>query len=260
MANTKISDLKTQLNGGSRKNKFLLEFAVPGINSKTINILCKSSELPQITIGVSEVWYKGRKYGVRSKTQYPGEYQITIIDDNKLTLRQAFDSWLKQVDDSTTTGIPGSSSNGLIGGLLSGTSYESTFNSAMSNINTVTNLAQQAKNVMENPTQTITNFVSGALNSWSANSVADYQTDFNIWQLTADGQKLYGYKIQNAFPKDIGNVEYSQDSINELVEFTVTFQYSEFIPLTNNLTTNIATGLLGSSGGSLTGNIETLFS
>ena len=179
-----ITELKNTLGAGLRKNRYMLE--IPLSNGESLNILCQSASLPQRTINTLDVWHKGRKYTMRGETDYGSEYEITIIDNNKMAFRQAFDAWLQKIDDSNK-------------GNASGASFEK------SDIN-----------------------------------YDDFplEIDINIWQLDnggddngADDQKIYGYKLQNAFPKTIGNVTMDDTDQNTLVEFNVTFAYSEFIPL-----------------------------
>ena len=64
-------------------------------------------------------------------------------------------------------------------------------------------------------------------------SEARYQTDINVWQLGANGEKVYGYKLQNVFPSAVGQVTYEDGEENTLSEFTITFTFSEFTPLEN---------------------------
>ena len=48
-----------------------------------------------------------------------------------------------------------------------------------------------------------------------------YQTDINIWQMSGsttstasnDSQKVYGYKLQNAYPKSVGIVTLESEKI-----------------------------------------------
>ena len=102
---TTIRDLKNALGTGlgSRKNKYLLEISFADIDSARLNILCKTASLPQRTIEPVSAWCHGRKYNMRSETNYGGNYELTIVDDSDLTFRQFFDAWMKQIDDSTTT-------------------------------------------------------------------------------------------------------------------------------------------------------------
>ena len=98
---TTINDLKYNLAGGSRKNKFLIELTFGSLDSAKFNCLCTNAQFPGRQIQTVTVSRHGRKYPVRSETDYGNTYEVTVLDDNKLSLRQFFDSWLTYVDDST---------------------------------------------------------------------------------------------------------------------------------------------------------------
>ena len=98
---TTINDLKYNLAGGSRKNKFLIELTFGSLDSAKFNCLCTNAQFPGKQIQTVTVSRHGRKYPVRSETDYGNTYEVTVLDDNKLSLRQFFDSWLTYVDDST---------------------------------------------------------------------------------------------------------------------------------------------------------------
>lgn len=176
-----ITELKKHLGTGLglRKNRYLIE--IPDANGEQLNVLCQSAGLPERNINTVDVWHKGRRYTVRGETDFGGEYEVSIVDDDKMKLRQFFDAWLKKVDDSSR-GAPSG-----------GASYEG----------------------------------GGASVSF------DYQTDINIWQTDRPngGVKIYGYKLQNAYPKQVGIVTLDDGEENTLSEFSVTFAFSEFIPL-----------------------------
>lgn len=188
--NFSINDLKKHLGPGLglRKNRYLVEIPAPTNNGETINMLCQSAGLPERNITTTDVWHKGRRYQVRGETDFIGEYEISIIDDDKMKIRQMFDDWMKKVDNTKPNGGGG------------GASFES--------------------NGSDNP------------------PTASYQADINIWQMdnpspqgSVDSQKIYGYKLQNAFPKQVGIVTLEDNEENTLSEFSVTFAFSEFIPL-----------------------------
>lgn len=162
---------------------------VPGVKGEVISILCQSAGLPERNIATTEIWHKGRKYVIRGETDYINEYEINIVDDSDMRLRNMFDQWLKSIDDSQPKSAQGGAS-----------------------------------------------FERGAVIPTPA-----YQTDINIWQMsgstttaTNDSHKVYGYKLQNAYPKSIGIVTLESESENQLSQFSVNLAFSEFIPLYGN--------------------------
>lgn len=250
--NYTISDLKKSLNGGSRKNKYLLELATPviGFNESKLNMLCQSASLPERAINISTIWHKGRKYNIRSETEYPGSITFTFIDDNKMTLRKGFDKWLNLVDNSKP----------ISGGLFGGTSYESGAGQIASLTNSAVNLAEEVSSFISDPLGSATDYVSGLIDPNNKLSVASYQTDINVWQLSSDLSKVYGYKMQNAFISNISSVDYSDSELDSLVEFNVTFTYSEFLPLEDQSNSaKLLDAILGDELSNAVDNVESLF-
>ena len=89
-----------------------------------------------------------------------------------------------------------------------------------------------------------------SLGSFGEGTQTKYQADVNIWQLGNLGEKIYGYKLQNAFPTSLGIVELDDSDETTLSEFSVVFTYSETIPLkpvTGNIQTFSSTNLYGSN-------------
>lgn len=223
---TTIRDLKNALGTGlgSRKNKYLLEISFADIDSARLNILCKTASLPQRTIEPVSAWCHGRKYNMRSETNYGGNYELTIVDDSDLTFRQFFDAWMKQIDDSSK--------------IEQGSFAYSEDTSLAGKIKKLTNKVKEVREFVSNPlgdvkaqVKDFTNMFKNTLvASYYGTYSASYQTDVRIWQLDATGSKVYGYVLQNAFPVGIGEVTYDDSETDSLVEYNVTFAFSEFEP------------------------------
>jgi len=241
MASFTITDLKKQLGPGLglRKNKYLLEIPVPGVEGAKINVLARSAGLPERTITTTSLFHKGRQYNVRGETDYGGTYEVSIVDDSNMDIRRLFDVWLKLVDDSR----PKSSS------LFSGASYENSLNDTFGIIRSGMNTVSVVKDAVNYPVETVGNFIMGSVDLTVAGAAPKYQTDINIWQLDSQSGKVYGYKIQNAFPSQLGIVTLDDDNQNTLSEFSVTFTFSEFMPLDgSSIPSHILSTLVGSSG------------
>lgn len=186
--NFSITSLKKHLGPGLglRKNKYILEMPVPGADGEMMSILCQSAGLPERAVETVELWHKGRKYVVRGESNFMNEYEISIVDDSSMQLRNMFDHWLKTIDNTEVRSVGAAS------------------------------------------------FERGANIATPA-----YQTDINIWQMSGSGRaradndsnKVYGYKLQNAYPKSLGIVTLDSEDENALSQFSVTLAFSEFIPL-----------------------------
>lgn len=241
-----LSDIKKQLGPGLgvRSNAYLLEVAVVGAVSKKLAVLCQSTALPERNIGTADIFYKGRKYKMRGETDLSGTYTINITDDSEMKLRRMFDSWMREVDNTTPKG-----SNALAG----------LFGGAMGDLMEVANGTLKAVNEIKSAWE----FDGGV--SWLKNMImgkplpANYQTTVNIWQLTKVKEKLYGYALTNAFPIEVGAVEVSDENENQLSMFSVTFAYSDFEPIEDKgIIGQIVDTVIGQEGQEIVQGVENL--
>lgn len=243
-----ITDLKKHLGPGLglRKNKYLLEIPVPGVEGSKINVLARSAGLPERTIKTAQMFHKGRVYNVRGETDYGGLYEVSVLDDSEMNIRKTIDRWMKKVDNSKK-----------VGGL---SSYESGLGDVLNVIKSGLQVANQIKNVLDNPKEAIGGFFLGIIDPGQGMSMAQYQTDINVWQLTSGGEKVYGYKLQNAFPQQLGIVTLDDSDENTLSEFSITFAFSEFIPLENSSIGNrLVSAVIGDTGQEILDGVESLF-
>lgn len=239
-----ITDLKKQLGPGLglRKNKYLLEIPIPGVEGAKINVLARSAGLPERSIKTAQMFHKGRVYNVRGETDYGNTYEVSILDDSEMNIRKKLDTWMKNIDNSKKPG-------GL-------SSYETGLSDVLSVIKSGVQLGNQIKNIIENPKELIGGFFLGAIDPGQGASVAKYQTDINVWQLTSGGSKVYGYKLQNAFPQQIGIVTLDDGDQDTLSEFSITFAFSEFLPLSD---APILRQALGDDVNEILDGVESLF-
>ena len=219
--NFTINDLKKKLGGGLSTNKYLLELTSPifSMDSATLNTLCKSARFPERSIATTEMWRYGRKYNLRGETQYGDKLVLTFLDDDKATVRAFFDEWLELVDDSG------------VSDLIDIASFEK--------------LASTIKGITNGG---FGDFAKSILDRDSASALAEYQSNLNVWALNSKREKVYGYKLQNCYPTSVGEVAFSDDSENKLVEFDVTFTFSEFLPIKDQSLIEMAVGTLIGSG------------
>ena len=189
MAKTTIEQLRQIVGMGVRKNKYLIQVPLSGKtgSGSLLNILCQATALPERSNSSTSFYMAGRKYNVRGETEFPGTYDITVIDDLNATLRKEFDKWLNSVDN-TSRGYQHVSGDG-------------------------------AANVEV--------FSGNELSTYESR----YQYDIKVWQLDVNGNKIYGYMLQNCFPTSLGSVELSDEADNGLSEFSVSLTYSEMIPI-----------------------------
>jgi len=246
-----VQDLSKYLGPGLglRKSKYLLEIPMPGIEGAKINVLARSAGFPERNITTSSLYHKGRKYNVRGETDYGSTYEVSIVDDSNMDIRRKFDEWLRIVDDSKPQNA----------GLFSGASYEASTGAALDMLKSGLGVANQIKRTLKNPVQDLGNFFMGSVDPALASPTAKYQTDINVWQLAGNGQTVYGYKLQNVFPSQIGIVTLDDGNINTLSEFNITFTFSEFIPLNGtSVPEQIFNTLLGTQGQNVLNGIQSV--
>ena len=225
---TTVNDLKNALNGGSKKNKFLVELSYSEADSRKLNLLCKTVNFPPKSISPVSAYYHGRKYNLRSEVDYGGSIDLTFIDDDELSIRQFFDKWMKRVDDSSKL------KSGSFESSSGGTGLFDIIDTAKGIYDEVTDFVKDPMGTIIKPFKELGgSFLSGLTGS---SVLADYQAYMKIWQLDGEGNKVYGYEVQNIFPTSIGEVTYDDSEMDSLVEFNVTFAFSEFDPCESSFT------------------------
>lgn len=74
---------------------------------------------------------------------------------------------------------------------------------------------------------------SNAINSHTGNiAIASLEDSFvtaSIFQLDRSGNRIKAYTFKDLWPSEVAQIEVSNDSTNQLQEFTVTLQYSEWV-------------------------------
>jgi len=104
-----ISRFRSALAAGAKPNLFKVDLRLPtGVadtgNAITNNfsVLAKSAAIPALTVGIIEVPYRGRRIKLPGDRTY-GDWTVTIVNDNKQTMRKAFDRWLAYINNPIAT-------------------------------------------------------------------------------------------------------------------------------------------------------------
>lgn len=83
---------------------------------------------------------------------------------------------------------------------------------------------------------------------YKANNTS-YKTEVNIWQVGNDGETgVYGYCLQDCFVSSVGSVALEDTTENQMSEFSVTFTYSEFVPIVGPKKLDLGSGQGGAPG------------
>lgn len=104
MAITTISQLKSNLNIGSRPNLFEVELTLPTIPGVTfsdalkrnVNYLCKGAAIPAYTIGIIEVPFRGERIKVPGDRVFT-DWTVTFVSDSAHEVRSAFKHWTESI-------------------------------------------------------------------------------------------------------------------------------------------------------------------
>lgn len=90
-----ITNFKGSFSSLARPTLFRVSgFGMP----ENLDFMCKAANLPTTTLGVIEIPYMGRKIKVAGDRTYE-EWSITIFNNKDWVLRDAFENWVKEIND-----------------------------------------------------------------------------------------------------------------------------------------------------------------
>ena len=98
-----ISGFKARLkNSGARPNLFEVDGAFPGAGNMTdFHFFCKAAQIPQSTVGVINIPFRGRQLKVPGDRTFE-PWTLTIINDEDFKFRAAFEQWHDIINDGPT--------------------------------------------------------------------------------------------------------------------------------------------------------------
>lgn len=223
-----IESLKRALGAGARPNQYLLELSWGDLDSERLNILCKAASLPEGKLSTVTAAYHGRKVVLRGEMEYPETYDITIYDDANLTFRKFFDRWLLAIDDpgryktKLTDGVAGGG-GGFLKNLID--NVNDVIDTVNRNIDDIKDLPGRLKTTVSDWFYGYTGFGETSIGHMP------FAAPLKIWLLDHNGNKIHGYELENAYPIALGQIDLGAEKQNEVVEFQVTFAYSDYKPL-----------------------------
>jgi hypothetical protein len=100
----KVAELKNALGPVARPNKYRLNFSIPSIvptisDLSKVDVLCKASSFPSVSIGQIEVYNQGRKLVIPGDTAYENTWTLTFYQTEDHALRKDMISWMKTADN-----------------------------------------------------------------------------------------------------------------------------------------------------------------
>ena len=91
-----MSNLDTFVNnlsgGGARANQFKATIYGQGIPGQKMQFMCRSAQIPAMTVGEVAVPYRGRQVFVAGDRTYDA-WTVTVFSDQAWELRRAFENW-----------------------------------------------------------------------------------------------------------------------------------------------------------------------
>lgn len=90
-----VEDFKSSFTSLARPTLFRVSgFGMP----ENLDFMCKAAQLPSTTLGMIEVPYQGRKIKVAGDRTYE-DWTITIFNNADWVLKDAFEDWVKSIND-----------------------------------------------------------------------------------------------------------------------------------------------------------------
>lgn len=101
--NTGISKFKSNFRGGARPNLFECRVNFPdfnaGLTERARFLIKATSGIPTSALGQIEVPFRGRNLTIAGDMAFAEAWQITVINDVDFDLRDAFESWMNQINN-----------------------------------------------------------------------------------------------------------------------------------------------------------------
>lgn len=109
MANLSINDFKAKLiGGGARNNLFKVTCNFPAFasgNTELASFMIKAAQLPSSIVSPITIPFRGRQLQVAGDRAFE-PWSITVINDNGMQLRNAFERWVNNINNNATnTGL-----------------------------------------------------------------------------------------------------------------------------------------------------------
>ncbi len=91
--------------GGARANQYEIQIWGSPVPNATFSFLCRSAQIPGMTVGEVPVPYRGRQIFVAGDRTYDA-WTVTVFSDTAWSLRSSFEAWSDQIAkmDENATG------------------------------------------------------------------------------------------------------------------------------------------------------------
>ena len=88
--------------GGARANQFEITITAQHFSNEKFTFLCRSAQIPGMTVGEVPVAYRGRQIFVAGDRTYDA-WTVTVFSDTAWSLRSSFETWsdkIAEMDES----------------------------------------------------------------------------------------------------------------------------------------------------------------
>ena len=82
--------------GGARANQYRIQITNSPVPDVAFSFLCRSAQIPGMTVGEVPVAYRGRQIFVAGDRTYDA-WTVTVFSDTAWTLRNSFEAWSHQI-------------------------------------------------------------------------------------------------------------------------------------------------------------------
>ena len=91
--------------GGARANQYEIQITGSPVPNGTFSFLCRSAQIPGMTVGEVPVAYRGRQIFVAGDRTYDA-WTVTVFSDTAWSVRKGFETWSDQLarKDERVTG------------------------------------------------------------------------------------------------------------------------------------------------------------
>ena len=90
--------------GGARANQYEIQITGSPVPNGTFSFLCRSAQIPGMTVGEVPVPYRGRQIFVAGDRTYDA-WTVTVFSDTAWSLRSSFETWsdnIAKMDEKVT--------------------------------------------------------------------------------------------------------------------------------------------------------------
>jgi len=227
---SKIRQLEAALGAGARTNKYRVIFPYFG---QEIDIQTHAMSSPGSSMGVAEVYLKGRKYQIAGDRADEGSMSLTFYNDPDLLVRRFF---LQIIDGIQNFNTPitienGSNMDTLGRDFLSSNNFSGYSQKNISNrISSAYDEIRRNFDSLSSVFRGAANYLSGgqerSLFSSSVNGMDPwYQSTITIQQLDNNMDVSTETTVYNAFVTDVSAIEYT-DEVGDISTTTITLAYT----------------------------------